>query len=531
MFNAERAYEEGDALHKHRLDSLPTDTLWSTQGERVKYDRVIEKCSRVLERFPDDIKYKPRAVFLIAESFRKKGEWSKAITKYDEFERYFSNNDSMPAVEYERAFCLYKNRDYAVARFALDHLLAKGITHPYYAQSLHLLSILEEQSNMPELAIADLEKVLASKIGTPFLRAKMYLRLAELYFKQENWQKSRDNYKSPTIDLLDLSDRLRAATQGVECLAKQGRYAEAAKELEGFESNKDFIQQLSTMQVRRGELLLAADSTTQGLNLLLKVAHTSSRRTEVPARAWYGMGDYEQVKRKNYAVAGHHYDSAWAVGASNDWGRKAKQRRDALFQLSGLEARGSDTGKTKLSNREEFQIAELFLFKLSEVDSAIHTLDRIVERSTQTATTSPQDSLVLERAFYARAFIIDEFKSDTIHADSLYREIILRFPGTKFAQRAQLNLGQRITQKTIDDYAHEAFLHAESLWVSLETIPVENIALADSTFSHCVRAYDSVATKYLGTEDGGRALWAEAWILENQGANLDSARILYERIR
>ena len=71
MFNAERLYDEAGELREARLDSVPDETA-SSPGpqERAKYDKVIEKGSRVLERFPKNKKRTAEAVFLIGESFR-----------------------------------------------------------------------------------------------------------------------------------------------------------------------------------------------------------------------------------------------------------------------------------------------------------------------------------------------------------------------------------------------------------------------------------------------------------------------------
>ena len=134
MFNAERLYDEAGELREARLDSIPDETN-SSPGteERQKYDKIIEKGSRVLERFPNNKKRTAEAVFLIGESFRHKGEWGKAIVKYDEYERYFADYDSMRAVEYQRAYCLYRNHEYNISRFALEPVIASK-NHPYYFQ-------------------------------------------------------------------------------------------------------------------------------------------------------------------------------------------------------------------------------------------------------------------------------------------------------------------------------------------------------------------------------------------------------------
>ena len=57
MFNAERLYDEATEMRTARLDSIPDETeSYPSSEERLKYDKVIEKGSRVLERFPKNKK-------------------------------------------------------------------------------------------------------------------------------------------------------------------------------------------------------------------------------------------------------------------------------------------------------------------------------------------------------------------------------------------------------------------------------------------------------------------------------------------
>jgi len=527
MFNAERAWEEGNTLQKNRKDSLPADTTWIVNAERAKFDRVIEKCSRTLERFPDDVDSKPRAVFLIAESFRKKGEWSKAVIKYDEFERYFSKHDSMVAVDFQRAFCLYKNGDHAVSRFALDRVLSKGETHPYYPQALHLLSLLEEQALMPELAIAALEKILSGNTGTPFLRGKMHIRVADLYYTQKNWLKAYSHFRAKEVDTLDVPDRIHAGRTGAECLVELQRYSDAAREISGYVKNKDYESIAMDLRERYGEVLLLDQKHAEGLNVLLDVARKNSK-THAGTRAWYAMGDFEQMIRKDYSMAMRHYDSAWASWATSEWGRKSKIRRDALAKLVQLRSLGTAEKPRTPTQKEKFQIAELFMFQLSELDSAILILDSLIDGNSGPRL---QDSTLIQRAAYARAFLFEEFKKDSLKADSLYRDLVTRFPGSKVAQQAQLNLGERVTVQTKEDLAHLTYIQAESLWISMDSIPMDSVAQMDSLFIQVIQKYQKIATDYAGTQTSIQALYAVGWLLENQGGLLDSSRQYYEQLR
>jgi tetratricopeptide (TPR) repeat protein len=526
MFNAERAYEEGTEMTQARLDSLPSDSETVASGAEIKkYDRVIEKGSRVLERFPENKRQTAMAVFLIGESFRHKGEWTKAITKYDEFERYFSDHDSMPTVEYQRAYCLYKNGEYDISRFALEPVLKKD--HPYYHEGLNLLSLLEEKTDFPEQAIAALEKMLADTNGTPYIRGKAHLRLADLYFKMENWSKAREHYLAKEIQELIVRDRYSAAFHAAECEANQEHYLVAAEEYKVMADNKDYENYLADILIRRGELLLLAGNWTEGEKLLQKVV-TDYPKSETCARGYYDLGDFAQTEQCLYEKALMLYDSSFIAKPASSWGRNSRERRDALKRLMMLQQAGMKAPDTTVNGKKkffdtQFQIAELFLFKLSEMDSSLKRLDAIIE-------ASPDTNIVL-RATYARAFIYDEFKNDPDKAAAFYREIIAKYPNTEYAKQSQINLGQRITVKTREDLAHDRFLKAESLWVVAQAIPLEQMGTVDSSYAKAIAAYDSVFQEFPDTRSGIQALYMKATLYGLDPAGRDSALVIYKQLR
>lgn len=523
MWNAHRAYEEAGDLRTARQDSLPGDSSRPAPEESKKYDRVIEKGSRTLERFPENRRQASMAVFLIAESYRHKGEWTKAILKYDELERYFPEHDSMPVAEYQRAWCLYQNKEYSISRFATERIIAKGPAQAFYVPALNLMSLLQEQANFPEQAIAALEQVLQSGSGSPFMRAKAHLRLAELYYRQQTWDKARLHYQAPEIAQLTPAEQYIAGKNAAECLFQIQEYSKAADEYEKLAQNPDYLPYLAEIQVRRGELLLLADNWTDGTKLLL-LSTKLFPKTEYSARAFFDLGDFAQGTRKDFREAVLYYDSSYQSLPSSTWGRTSRERRDALNRLTKLQGSIEKAQKAQQPFfNEEFQIAELFLFKLTEVDSALHTLDRIVASTT--------DTLLSQRAAYARAFIFDEFKHDTLTADSLYRDLIARFPTSPFARQAQENLGIKVTVQTRADLAHSAFLRAESSWVAVQTIPVENIAEVDAAYARVLANYDSVFVLYPETSEGVHALYAKAQLLENEIGDTEGARTAYALLR
>lgn len=530
MFNAERLYDEATELRTARLDSVPDETQsYPGSEESQKYEKIIEKGSRVLERFPKNKTRTAEAVFLIAESYRHKAEWAKAITKYDEYERYFADFDSMRAVEYQRAYCLYRNQEYNISRFALEPVVASK-DHPYYFQGLNLLSLLDEKSEAPEQAIASLEAVLADTSGTPYMKGKAHFRLAGLYFKMEEWEKAHLHYNAKEIKNLNDRERQNAGEQSAECLVNQKKYLQAADEFKELYKVEEFENKRPFYLVRIGEVTLLAGRNADAFVIFNKV-NTENLRTEYSSRCYFNMGDYEQTKTMDYELAMAYYDSSYIARSISEYGRKSRERRNALRNLVSMRdrnnevlARNKDTipDMSKFFNTE-FMIAELFLLKLSEADSAVARLTKVIENSPDTASVM--------RASYARAFVYDEFLHDPDTAEELYKEIIEKFPNTDYAKQAQANLGMRVTMKTREDEARERYMQAESLWTVASEMPVSKMELVDTAYATAFNAFDSLYRDYPQTQSGIQALYMKAVYFQMNPNRLDSAVAIYRQLR
>ncbi len=521
-WNMEVAYEQAAELRQARQDSLPGDSILRMGKEKGLYDRVIEKGSRTVERFPKNESQVPKAVFMMGEAFRYKSECKKAVEKYDELERYFPQYDSMPKAEYQRVYCLYRTEEYALARFSAERILEKGEKHEFYLPTLELMSLLQEKEGLPSDAIASLEAVLATDFGTPWTRAKARMRLADLYYEQKNHEKAREHYLNKELSILPVPERYKAQSTAAECLLaisdKNG--TAAANEYKALADSLVFKDQKNLSLIRQGEILLSINNEN-GIRILRDLAYNSPK-SETAARAFFGIGDFRQ-KGRYYPDAILLYDSSFQNKPSSSWGKESYSRKTALSKLLALKDTVAALQKEeKPFFPQEFQIAELFLLKLSETDSALALLARM--------DSTLEDSSLRARAAYTRAFIYDEFKQDTSKAYPLYRAIVENFPQTDYAKQAQANMGLQISAKTREDFAYNALLKAETAWLNTQKIPLENFEEIDLAYQKTIALYDSVIVGFPETQNAVRAMYAKASILEDEIGNIDSAKTIYSKL-
>jgi len=359
------------------------------------------------------------------------------------------------------------------------------------------------------------------------MRGKAHFRLAGLYFKKEDWAKSREHYTAKEIQELNVRERQTAAEQAAECLVNQKEYLKAADEYKALFKNPDYEQKQPEYLVRLGEVTLMAERYPDAFIILRKV-NSDYPKTQYAARSYYNMGDYEQQKTLNYEQAVVYYDSSYSSLNYCDWAQKSRTLSEALKRLIAMRNMNDSLKKDSVPNLDnffgtEFQIAELFLFKLDQVDSAVNRLTGIIENS--------NDSARVMLATYARAFIYDEYKGDEDTAEELYKEIIEKYPGTEYAKQAQANLGMRVTIKTRDDEAKERYLQAESLWTVASEVPLDQMEQVDSAYATAFAAFDSLYRDYPDTESGVQALYMKFVYFQMDPERGDSVGVVLNELR
>jgi len=518
-YNADKAYRQAMKMRAKRLDKNPADSVLATPEEKLKFERCVTKCSKVLELYPDQKEWQGKAVFLMAEAYYQEGEWIRAVGKYDEFIQYFPKDEKITRAEVHRAIALFENGQYLASRSALDRMLLKPLPVALRTEALLCLARLEGVEGSSESTLAAYEKLLREAAKSPIARAQAHAAAARLAYDLKKWDKVRIHALAPEIDLLSVGRRLAMATLAVDALYQQKKYAEGIAELQPVMKVKALRDSLAPVHLKLAEGYLALRQSEQGFAQIAKVAEKAPR-TSWAAEGWYRRGDHELLVFRDEAAAKTSFDSAAAQGMDFAYAQLGRERSEALARLADYR----DPSKTPPVDssapwRNEFMISELFLFQLDQVDSALVRLDSI-------ADSPRRDSTFTKRAAYARAYIREEYLGEKQAADSLYRQVMERYPGTAFAQQAERNLGLKPTVQTAEDSAHALFLAAEKLRFGGAALD-----------SQVIPAYAEVVAGHAYTASAAKAQFVIAMLYEGDTlaatglGEIDSAKAAYAKLR
>lgn len=524
FYNAQKAYDQAIRLREKRLEKTPDDSVLVSNDEKLKLERSIAKSSKVLELFPDKKKYQPKALFLIGEAYLAMGEYAKAILKYDELKRFYPEAEEMRVAEFHRAKALFLNGQYPFARTALEKVIASGDPE-FQREALEYLAQLEVKSSSPAAALDIYDRLLKSTAMSREARANVHFEAAKLAFDLKQWERARKHAKAGEIGSLPSRLRFRCDLLAAECLYRMGgdrqpvgpTVAAGIGELEDMLKVRLYATFAPEINLKLAEGYFLVGQPEKAVALLRKIPGLAPK-TGIAAEAFYRLGEHHWKNLRKEKEAKDFYDSAAAVGTNFEYGALALDRSQALARLAELR-KSTDTAAKEVHYRD-FMIAELFLFRLDNIDSALGRLDRIVE-------DQRSDSVHTMRAAYARAFIQDEFKKSKPSGDSLYRYVLERYPNTEYAKQAERNLGLKPTVQTEEDQAHKLFLEAEALRYG-----------GSDLGTAVIPAYAKVVASHPRTREAARAQFAIAMLYEGLAAgeekvagSLDSAKQAYVALR
>jgi len=567
-YNAQRLFNEAETEVFAQLDNRSGGRSWLgtfaiQAGTKTKLESVIEKCSKLLQ-YHSDSKLVDDALIMIGKAYYYEDENQQAERKFNEIISGYPDGSRAVEARLLLAYAQYRMNTREDARKTAQAVidLAKKNDQPeMIARASLVLGQMAQEDKDYASARENFDQ--AAQFGaTPEQRSSASLMSAEMYRKMSMYREAEDAYRRAEKASDNYSGEYRGRVGAYRMMEKQGRYGEALK---GFRflrtdaKNKEFFPEIELEVANTlrdsGDLPEAVDHYT--------IVDTTYPRSESSARSYFALGDlYEHTLyrydsalvaytkgRNEFPMAdvtqlsSHRaeyltryfqfhgeilkYDSVLAnLHAPPD---SLKVQRPAIPGTDSAKVQrptipGTDTLRPQAISRPTItldsanarretavnELAGLFFVAIGIPDSAEYWYTRIVQ-------DYPSGRYV-PRAMYTLAQIYagrDSVGSKPV-VDSLYREIVRRFPRSDFAREARHMLGLPPAVLAVDE-AEKAYSRAEHLMIR-----------GDS--AGAVEDFKKLALQYPGSPLASRALFAAGWIYENRLFNPDSAIASYTKL-
>ena len=564
-YNAQRLFEEAEKeTINQRSTAQKEDPLLIPYGPsstaKTKFASVIEKCSKLLQYHPTS-SLVDNALLMIARSYLYQNEYQKAERKFKELLDSYPQSSFALTARQLLAETYYRMGDREAARKLVreTRTLAteRGDETILYEIALVSARMNDDEKNY-EAARNDYEQAAQHAPGS-VEQSGAYRKMAETESLRNRPAEAADAYRKSYSASADYASAYKARIGLVRMLSRLGKYDAAFDILDDLRTNQNNKEFFGEIDVAYGNVHRDAGDPDAAIAQYTYV-DTTYARTESQAQALLERGLlYENTL--------HEYDSAavsYAKGRSaypqadvtpdlvrrSDYlNRYIRLRRDIASldsirmailapppslpdsvadstSVAGLPdsltlahrdtlrsaprtpAMPLDTVNAKLALAKT-ELAGLFYTAMGVTDSAQYWYERLL-------ADHPASAFV-PRALFTLAQIYNQDSSGAPHrGDSLYHEVVDRYPESEFASEARRLLGLPPVA-VAKDPAEQLYGRAERLMRSGDR-------------GAAIDTFRAVVEKFPESSFASRAQYAVGFLYEQQGAHPDSAVANYQRL-
>jgi tetratricopeptide (TPR) repeat protein len=561
FYNTKKVYKE--ALEEQKRRSSTDNRPGS--GEIQKYDKAIEKASKLLQLHPKS-RYVDDALLLIGECFYYKQEYLKAQRKFQELITLFPKSGFVPAAQLWLAKTGIELNDYAGAEQALKELDEREKKGEMVDQGHYLRGEIYFRQEQYIQAAKEYEAA-ARKLDDAKTRGEAYRRLGECCMKLKQF------------DLAAAAFRRASATIKNDVNLKFATQLQYAIALKNDQKLNDALNALNTMlkefsahrDLPLVKLEIAECTRLQGKIEAAIKQYTAiienHQRTDASAAAFFALGEIYERNAGDFAKAKENYDNVRRESSRSEKLPEAERRSKAIGSLIKLKEaiatlerqRGALTGGKAETTR---RLAES---KNKRPDDERRPISHIPRRARNLAPetvaggSTPKDPQKVSAELAKNKILLAElYLFNFNHPDSAMREyldVFEFFPQTEYAPQAMYSLAyilgdapatlamrDSILQVLAGNYgmtpqgqgARRRLRRADTLSLT-PTLPdllrqAEKNLLEQKDPQRAVRLYQEFLERQPDSKYAPQSLYAMGWIYEHELSDNKQALAAYKKL-
>lgn len=396
------------------------------------YGKAIDYSKKVLGTYPKS-KWVDDAYLMWAKALVGRDDPLQTINMLQDFPRDFPNSDLKAEAEFYLGLAYRNARRYPQALASFDEFLAQAPKHvltPYahYERSLTLTAM---QRHGEAAAAAG---VILERYPKHLLQGRALRQRAEARFQQGDFDGARADYATIGRSALNDEERFQFLLREVDCLESARRFDDQLEVLRGELSHTSpppppqpgqlpqaGSDHYGRLRMRVGTAQLLAGRTKEALEEFAAVLEDYPK-TSLSAEAQYRIGFTYETGLDDFKRALEEYGRVKEQFGTSSFAQLAQQRADNLSRIEQFRTGG---GADSLEKKAEaaFLTAELYLFQLQRPERAIEEYAKVAREYAGTA--------VAGRALNAEAWVLSRKLGRKPEADSLFWEVVRRYPATE----------------------------------------------------------------------------------------------------
>jgi TolA-binding protein len=414
FYNAKVAYS--DAMKKKENSAnkkAPSDLL----------DKVIEKCGKVI-KYHSNSRWVDDAIVLMGKAYLEKGEYDRALRKFEELSIYYPESPFNNEVQYLSGMTYYERGDYSMAIAAFRKVLEREEGKQKDAASYRIIACHYEREEYGNVLSegSKFEKEYDKSVYLP----RVLLFMGNAYISLDDYSQAARILERARSKARRREDKNDVEERYAVALIRMGSIDEGLSILRDLSERTVIEDRTATLTFEIVDAYLEEDNDEKAMSELENFLSLYSSGPNA-AEAFYRKGlILEDQGNTEEAITA--YENATKLNPVQEIGDAAGKRKAVLHEIKLFRERLANPDSTIDVVKTRFLLAETYLFGKDNVDTALveyaNVLDRFPEHG-----HAPKAAL-------AMAWIYEYKRKDDSLAVNMYERIIRDYPETRYAEVA-----------------------------------------------------------------------------------------------
>ncbi|MDZ7859475.1 MAG: tetratricopeptide repeat protein [Candidatus Krumholzibacteriota bacterium] len=408
LYNARRIYSDTE---EKRLQSK------SSTGMEKEYQRVVVKCSKILQNNPDS-GWADDAAFLLGKALFRQGKYNESAKKFEEILDNWPEEKYAPLSLFWLGKIYLSKEEFNKALEYTARFIKKYPEHEIRFQVMLLAGEISLKLDRRKEALEFYSKVIREADSEEVVE-KATAECADLYFLFEEWKDAARFYEKMLHKGISWEKRYNFSLSLGECYTKLERCREAIDLYDKLFDEVIGKKEKAPVLLGKAAGYVCIDSVSLAKRFYEDIIGKYPK-TLFSAEACYHLGMLFHAQADSLEKAKEYFSKVGKEAPESQYATEALKKSNSIGRLLELENEGEKGQTDKQKAKKKFYSAELQLSQFGNVEKALRNY-RVVLDSFPEIEISP-------RAAYAIGWIYQEKLKQNDKAVKAYREVILSFP-------------------------------------------------------------------------------------------------------